>query len=121
MLLGYQGRVAVITGAANGLGKALAKQLACLKCGLALVDIDASSLANTGQELAGSGVLTTCHVADVSSLPDLQRVAHEIRNTHGTVHLLINNAGVSASASFENTSAMDFERLMQVNFFGLVQ
>ena len=121
MLRAYQGKVAVITGAANGLGKALAKQLASLKCGLALVDVDVSALANTERELAGSGVLVTSHVADVSSQPDLQRVAQEIRNAHGTVHLLINNAGVSASASFTNTSAMDFERVMQVNFFGLVQ
>jgi short-subunit dehydrogenase len=120
MVREYEDRVAVITGAANGLGRALARELASRKCHLALVDIDSSALANTQKELARPGIVVTHHLADVGSQQDLERVAVEIGNAHGTAHLLINNAAVSASASFPNTSTTDFERIIWVNFFGVV-
>lgn len=120
MIREYKDRVAVITGAANGLGRALASELAARNCHLALVDIDASALANTKKELARPGIVVTHHLADVGSQHDLERVAVEIGSAHGTAHLLINNAAVSASATFPNTSAADFERIIRVNFFGVV-
>lgn len=120
MVREYQGRVAVITGAAKGLGRALATELADRKCHLALVDIDSAELSKAGRELARPGIVVTYHVADVGSQPDLDRVASKVANAHGTVHLLINNAAVSASASFANTSATEFERILRVNFLGTV-
>ena len=120
MVRGYKDRVAVITGAANGLGRALAGELAARGCHLALVDIDSSGLAKTKEELARPGIVLTQHLADVASQQDVERVAIEIASAHGTLDLLINNAAVSASASFSNTSATDFERIIQVNFFGVV-
>jgi NAD(P)-dependent dehydrogenase (short-subunit alcohol dehydrogenase family) len=119
MVREYKDRVAVITGAAKGLGRALAAELAARGCHLALVDND-SGLANTKQELARPGIVVTHHLADVASQRDLERVAMEIGNAHGAAHLLINNAAVSASASFPHTSASDFERIIRVNFFGVV-
>lgn len=116
----YKGRVAVITGAANGLGRALAIELAARNCHLALVDIDSSPLVKTKQELSRAGILVTHHCANVASEGSLGRVAGEIERTHGNVNFLINNAGVSASASFLNTSSGEFERIIQVNFFGIV-
>jgi len=110
----------VVTGAANGLGRALAKELAARKCHLALIDTDASLLPQVKEELVPAGVTVTHHCADVGSEQALQRVAAEIGSTHGTVHLVINNAAVSASASFANTGATEFERIVQVNFFGVV-
>lgn len=120
MIRGYRDRVAVITGAANGLGRALARELAIRKCHLALVDTDSHGLAKLKEELGTLGAVVTDHCADVGSDEALQRVAAEIERTHGTVHLAINNAAVSASASFVQTSATDFERIMRVNFFGIV-
>ena len=100
MVREYGGKVAVVTGAGNGLGRALAKELAARNCNLALVDIDSSAVANTKEELARPGLVVTYHCADVSSEQSLALVAAEVKNFHGTAHLLINNAGVSASASF---------------------
>ncbi len=120
MIRGYRDRTAVITGAANGLGRALARELAIRKCHLALVDIDSSGLAKVKEELVPLGVLVTDHRADVGSEEALQRAATEIERAHGTVHLVINNAAVSSSASFANTRAVDFEGLMRVNFLGVV-
>jgi NAD(P)-dependent dehydrogenase (short-subunit alcohol dehydrogenase family) len=116
----YRDRVAVITGAANGLGRALARELAARKCHLALIDIDSPGLLKVTEELAEPGLLVTQHCADIGSEQAVQRVAAEIGSAHGNVHLLINNAAISASAVFANTSAMDFERIMRVNFFGAV-
>ncbi|MGA3238268.1 MAG: SDR family oxidoreductase [Bryobacteraceae bacterium] len=120
MLREYKDRVAVITGAANGLGRALARELAARGCHLALVDIDSSALLEAREALAHPGLALTHHCADVGSEPALQRVAAEIASAHGNVHLVINNAAISASASFTNTSAAEFERIIRVNFFGTV-
>jgi short-subunit dehydrogenase len=116
----YAGKVAVITGAAHGLGRALAVELAARKSHLALIDIDSSGVRNTAEELARHGTVVTHHVADVASAQDLERVAREIRNVHSTAHLLINNAAVSASAFFRNTSPAVLERVIAVNYFGVV-
>src|SRR5215831_14814901 len=120
MVRGYTGRVAVVTGAASGLGRALAKELATRGCRLALIDTDASMLPKVREELARTGVVVTHHSADVGSEQALQRVAAEIERIHGAVHLVINNAAVSASADFTNTGVTEFERIMRVNFFGAV-
>jgi short-subunit dehydrogenase len=120
MLRGYKDRVAVITGAAQGLGRALAHELAERKCHLALIDRDASGLVTAKEELERPGMVVTQHCADVGSEQALERAAAEIRGAHGTVHLLINNAGVSASATFANTATAVFEQIMRVNFFGVV-
>jgi NAD(P)-dependent dehydrogenase (short-subunit alcohol dehydrogenase family) len=120
MVCNYQGRVAVITGAGRGLGRALSKELAARNCNLALVDLDSSALANTKKELTRPGIVVTDHCADVSSEQSLELVATDVKNVHGAQHLLINNAGVSASASFQNTGATEFERIMWVNFLGVM-
>jgi short-subunit dehydrogenase len=120
MIRTYQDRVAVITGAGGGLGQSLAKELAARNCNLALVDIDSSAIADMKKELTRPGIVVTDHCADVSSEQSLRLVAMEVENIHGAAHLLINNAGVSGSASFLNTGATQFDRIMQVNFWGVV-
>ena len=120
MVRQYDGKVAIITGAASGLGRALAKELAGRRCHLALVDIDAPRLAETKQELSRPGIVVSAHCSDVGLEQDLERAAAEIEGMHGTVHLLINNAAVSASASFLNTSSGHFDHVMRVNFCGVV-
>jgi short-subunit dehydrogenase len=120
MVRTYRSRVAVITGAGSGLGQALAKELAARNCNLALVDLDSSAIAGTKKELARPGIVVTDHCADVGCEQSLKLVARDVKKDHGAVDVLINNAGVSASASFLNTSATDFERVMQVNFWGVL-
>lgn len=120
MVLSFAGKVSVITGAAHGLGRALATELAARGSHLALMDIDSDAVKHAAQDLARGGVRVTHHTADVACLEEVERAAGEVRGAHGCAHLLINNAGVSASSSFQKTSAADFERVMRVNYFGVV-
>jgi NAD(P)-dependent dehydrogenase (short-subunit alcohol dehydrogenase family) len=120
MLRAYKARVAVVTGAARGLGRALAEELAVRECNLALVDVDSPALTKTAQDLNRAGVRITHHYADVASEEAIGRVVAEVLAAHGEAHLLINNAAVSASASFAHTSAEVFERIIRVNFLGVV-
>ncbi|MFC5862126.1 SDR family NAD(P)-dependent oxidoreductase [Acidicapsa dinghuensis] len=95
----YQGRVAVITGAGSGLGQALATEFAARNCNLALVDVDSSVIAQTKTELTRPGIVVTDHCVDVGCERNLELVARDVENIHGAIHLLINNAGVSASST----------------------
>src|SRR5258706_15017595 len=122
MIRQYRGRTAVITGAASGLGRALARalarELAIRKCNVALIDIDSSGLEKVKEELAQLGAVVTGHCVDIGSEQALQRLAAEIGSAHGTVHLVINNAAGSESASLDNTGAAVFERIIPVHFLG---
>jgi len=120
VLHGYRDKVAVITGAASGLGRALARDLASRRCHLALIDIDESSLQAAEEEIGGASAKVTHHLVDVASEAAMRDAAAEILRVHGTVHLLINNAAVSASASFDGTTPEAFDRILRVNFFGVV-
>lgn len=110
----------MITGAASGLGRALATELALRQCHVALVDIDAAALGSVAAKLARPGIVVSEHCADVASEQAVKRVAAEVERIHKAVHLLINNAALSASASFANTGPADFERILRVNFLGSV-
>jgi short-subunit dehydrogenase len=116
----YAGKVAVVTGAAHGLGRALAGELATRKSHLALIDIDPVGLLDCAEKLARDGTVVTSHVADIASQHELERAAGAIEDAHGTIHLLVNNAAVSASASFRSMSPEGFARVVQVNYFGVV-
>jgi NAD(P)-dependent dehydrogenase (short-subunit alcohol dehydrogenase family) len=89
------GRVAAITGAASGIGRALSFELAGKGCDLALVDIDEAELAATAESLRSRGRKVSVHVADVADVDRMRRLPDEVVAEHGHVHILVNNAGVA--------------------------
>jgi NAD(P)-dependent dehydrogenase (short-subunit alcohol dehydrogenase family) len=99
MIRGYSGKVAVVTGAARGLGRALADELAARGCRVVPIDLD---------------------TADVSCEKSVQAAAETVKTQYGAIDLLINNAGISISAAFSETASADFDRVVQVNFLGAV-
>jgi len=113
--------VAVITGAASGIGRALAVKLAEEKiAGLAISDWNEAELAVTAEMVEKLGVPVSQHVTDVSKLDHVQRLADEAVAKHGRVTHLVNNAGVGVIGAFEQLSIEDFEWLMGVNFWGVI-
>jgi NAD(P)-dependent dehydrogenase (short-subunit alcohol dehydrogenase family) len=113
----FRGRVAVVTGGASGIGKALAK--ACLAEGMKVViaDVEAAALEKTTKELGGE---ITGIVTDVSDYASVKALADQVFETHGNCHLLFNNAGVSApNLDLWETESSDFAWVHGVNVHGV--
>ena len=116
----FAGRVAAITGAGSGIGRALARDLAGRGTHLALCDIDEEGLADTVARCEGTGVKVTSHRVDVADRAAVFAWADRVVADHGVVHLIVNNAGVGLGAPVETMSYDDFEWLMGINFWGVV-
>ena len=114
-----KGKVAVITGGADGIGKALAVAAATEGMKLVLADIDADKLSATVEELAGTGAEVIGLRTDVSSESSVQALADAAFERFGNVHLLINNAGVALAKSAWETTQKDWEWVMGVNLYGV--
>jgi short-subunit dehydrogenase len=116
-----RGRVAVVTGAGGGIGRAVAIALAQRGCHLALVDVDAAGLAATSREVEALGVGAASHRMDVTDRAAVAALPEAVRAAHGRVDLLVNNAGVALGGTFEQLGADDFDWLMAINFDAVVR
>ena len=96
------GTVAVITGAAFGIGRALSYELAARGCSIALVDNDADGLQRVAAALSTARASCSVHAVDVADRLQMQALPDSVLQQHGSVHLLINNAGVSVAGPFES-------------------
>ena len=114
------GKTAVITGAGGGLGSALATELAQLGCNLALVDISETDLARVRTDLAGRDVRVSCHVVDITNREQMAVLPDAVLSEHGQVDLLINNAGITYQKTFETHTMDDWERIVGINWWGLL-
>lgn len=116
-----QDRVAAITGASSGIGRALALELAGQGCHLALSsNSNAQALADTAALAAQRGVKVTQHRVDVARREQVEAWARQVVADHGRVNLIVNNAGVGHSGTVEGTGYADFEWVMGINFWGVV-
>lgn len=117
-----EGRVAVVTGAGSGIGRATAESLAREGCHLALVDVVPERLAEVaaGGALAGGGRRVTTHVADVSDRARMEALADEVVAAHGAVHIVVNNAGVTVGRSFADHSWEDLDWVLGIDLWGVI-
>ena len=114
----FENKLAVITGAASGIGRELAVQLAARGADLALADIDEAGLRETAAMV--DGLDCTTHVVDVADRAAIESFAADVVRHHGRVNLLINNAGVTLVSTAEGVDYDNFEWIMDVNFWGVV-
>ena len=116
----FKNKVAVVTGAGSGMGRALAKILVSRGCSVAICDINEKQLQETTAQLQNAPVMVTSHVIDVAEVSQLEMLAEQVSKEHGKINLLFNNAGVSVTNTAEKMPPEDFEWLMNINFWGVV-
>ena len=116
-----RGGVAVITGAASGIGAALAVNLARRGMHLALVDLDAAGLDATAAQARTAGATISTHAMDVADHAAVATLPAAVLATHGHVTALVNNAGGALGGLFEQVDAEDFDWLMDINFGATVR
>ncbi len=115
-----QGKVVLITGAASGIGRAIANDLASRECILLLGDIDASSLEDTALSLQQSGATVEAHPLDVRDASAVQRFVEAASRRFGRIDYLFNNAGINLFAELLDTTLDDWSKLIDVNLWGVV-
>lgn len=112
--------VAVVTGAASGIGRATALALARHGCAVALADRDADGLAATAETVRQSGGTASEHVLDVADADAVAALPEAVLAEHDRVTVLVNAAGVALAGRFEELSMDEFRWLMEINLFGVV-
>lgn len=117
----FQGKVAVVTGAGSGIGRALALGLGARGAKLALCDVNAAGLAETEALARAQGVEADARPLDVADAAAFAAYASVVKAKFGVVHQLYNNAGITrGSTDFLKMRPQDFDQIMRVNFGGVV-
>lgn len=113
--------VAVITGAASGIGAALAEALAQCGCHLALADRDQAGLAAVAASVRLHGVQVSEHWLDVADPSAIAALPAAVLARHARVNLLVNNAGVATMGNFVDQTEQEFENLININLWGVIR
>jgi len=116
----FEGKVAVITGAGSGIGRALAVNLATKGAKLALSDIDTEGLAGTVRVTEALGATVKSDRLNVAEREAVLAYADAVVTHFGEVHQVYNNAGIAYNGDLENSEFKDIERIMDVDFWGVV-
>ena len=116
----FRGRVAVVTGAGSGIGRALALELASRGARLALSDVDSVGLAATVAAVEQRGGEVRSDHLDVSERGSVLDYAETVRRHFGVVNQVYNNAGIAFHGDVEKTEFKDLERVIDVDFWGVV-
>ncbi|WP_097461310.1 SDR family NAD(P)-dependent oxidoreductase [Mangrovitalea sediminis] len=116
----FNHKVAAITGAASGIGRALALALADQQCQLALSDVDENGLAETARLASAKGVKVTTAKVDVANRDQVHAWADQVKKDHGKVNLIFNNAGVAHGGTVEGSDYADYEWIIGINLWGVI-
>ena len=112
--------VAVITGAASGIGRGMAERFAAEGMAVVLADIEKEPLANLEADLRAKGATVLAVRTDVSNAEDVENLAVQTLNAFGAVHILCNNAGVVCSRPIWEHTVDDWEWVLGVNLWGVI-
>src|ERR1700758_3381671 len=117
---GFAGKVAVVTGAGSGIGQALAIELARSGAKLAISDVDTEGLAGTEERLTAIGAPVKSDRLDVTEREAVLAYADAVNDHFGKVNQIYNNAGIAFAGDIEVTEFKDIERVMDVDYWGVV-
>jgi NAD(P)-dependent dehydrogenase (short-subunit alcohol dehydrogenase family) len=110
-----EGKVAVVTGGASGIGKGIAEALKNEGAELVIADIEDGALQRTAKELGATGIQT-----DVSSAESVSALATEVVERFGTAHVLVNNAGIGPMGRIADLTLDDWKWMVGVNLWGVI-
>ncbi len=116
----FAGKVAAITGAASGMGRSLAVALAKRGCEVAICDIDPVGLAETARLAKAANVRVTTRQVDVADEAAVKAWAESVASEHGRCNMIFNNAGIAYGATLERGDPAEFERVIAIDFWGVV-
>jgi NAD(P)-dependent dehydrogenase (short-subunit alcohol dehydrogenase family) len=116
----FKEKVAVVTGAASGIGQALAKRFAQAGMKVVLADVEAGALEQAAHEVEASGAAVLAVRTDVSKAIEVERLAHAALEKFGAVHVVCNNAGVVTSGPTWMQTVADWEWVLGVNLWGVI-
>jgi NADP-dependent 3-hydroxy acid dehydrogenase YdfG len=117
---GFAGKVAVVTGAGSGIGRALALELGRSGASLAISDVDLEGLAHTEEQLKAIGAPVRSDRLDVTEREAFGSYADTVNDHYGKVNQIYNNAGIAFTGDIEITQFKEMEKVMDVDFWGVV-
>jgi len=112
-------KIAVVTGAGSGIGRAIAQVFAAQGATVAVIDRDEAAAAAIHEAIRTSGGASSFHACDVSDEQQVDGTFRRIEQAHGRIDILVNNAGVAHIGTLETTTPEDFDRLFRVNVRGI--
>ncbi len=116
-----EGRVALVSGAGNGLGRAIAKALASSGAHVHIAEVDAVAASRVAAEICEEGGAATGHAVDVTLGQDVAALLRAVDVAHGRLDILVNNAGMNVRADFRHLSEADWNTIREVNLDGVVR
>ncbi len=116
----FEGKVAVVTGGASGIGRAMAEAFAAKGMKLVLADIEADPLEETSRSLRDGGADVFAVTADVSRAADVERIGEAAMDVFGALHVACNNAGVAGGGATWEVDPSVWEWVLGVNLMGVV-
>ncbi|CAM02828.1 NADP-dependent 3-hydroxy acid dehydrogenase YdfG [Saccharopolyspora erythraea NRRL 2338] len=116
----FADRLVVITGAGSGIGRATALELAERGAEIVAADVDEKAAARTAELAALLGPGATPYQVDVSDGEAMQRFAEDVRTRLGVPDIVVNNAGIGMAGAFADTTTEDWERVIDVNLWGVI-
>ncbi|BBG04820.1 MULTISPECIES: SDR family NAD(P)-dependent oxidoreductase [Pseudonocardia] len=110
-------RTVVVTGAGRGIGRAIAERLADEGASVAVTDVDADTAAGTAAEIGGTAVGIAADVTDPASV---RAMVEQVRAVYGRIDVLVNNAGWDKVGPFVESDPADWDRIVQINLYGVL-
>jgi NAD(P)-dependent dehydrogenase (short-subunit alcohol dehydrogenase family) len=116
-----ENKIALVTGAGNGLGRATAMLFGAEGAHVIVADVDGASAETVVAEIAASGGAATAVTVDVTRGQDVTSMVRAIEVAHGKLHILVNNAGVTVRSDFRHLSDADWMKIREVNLDGVLR